>query len=218
MLRVGLTGDLGSGKSTVAKILAEHGAVVLSSDEMGRAMMQPGEPVFDEIVAKFGSSVVSADGTLDRKELARLAFDVSHPRVDELNAIVHPAVIAEQARQMEEIAVRQPDAIVVVESALLFTTPYGDSDWRKRFDLVILVVATEENKIARFIERAAAGRELSAAERDALREDALRRLALQKANAEHEAECIVIPNNDSYAMLSSYVNIVYRTLEIGTRN
>ena len=103
MLRAGLTGDLGSGKSTVARMLAERGAVVLSSDEMGRALMQPGERVFAEIVAKFGSEVVAADGTLDRKRLAALAFDAKKPRVEELNAIVHPAVIDAQAERLVEL-------------------------------------------------------------------------------------------------------------------
>ena len=93
MLRVGLTGDLGSGKSTVARMLAERGAVVLSSDEMGRALMQPGERPYAQIIAAFGSGIVAADGSLDRRKLAALAFDARNPRVDELNAIIHPAVI-----------------------------------------------------------------------------------------------------------------------------
>ncbi len=91
MLRVGLTGELGSGKSTVARMLAERGAVVLSSDEMGRALMQPGQPVYAQIVATFGNEVIAADGSLDRKKLAALAFDAKQPRVEELNALVHPA-------------------------------------------------------------------------------------------------------------------------------
>jgi len=103
MLRVGLTGDLGSGKSTVGRMLAERGAVVLSSDEMGRELMQPGQPVFAKIVAKFGAEMVAADGSLDRHKLATLAFDPAHPRVEELNAIVHPAVIDAQAKQIAEI-------------------------------------------------------------------------------------------------------------------
>ena len=74
MLRVGLTGDLGSGKSTVAGMLAERGAVIFASDEMARAMMQPGHAVYDAIVAQFGDGVVLPDGSLDRRELARLAF------------------------------------------------------------------------------------------------------------------------------------------------
>src|ERR1700761_2076094 len=102
MLRVGLTGELGAGKSTVARMLAERGAHVYSSDEMGRALMQPGQPVYDEIVAQFGPDVVRPEGSLDRGALARMAFDPARPRVEELNAIVHPAVLAVQARLLAE--------------------------------------------------------------------------------------------------------------------
>ena len=100
MLRVGLTGDLGSGKSTVAGMLAARGAVVLSSDEAARAMMQPGEAVYAAIVREFGPEVVAADGTLDRRRLAEIAFDTAAPRVEALNAIVHPAVLAAQTKQV----------------------------------------------------------------------------------------------------------------------
>jgi dephospho-CoA kinase len=125
MLRVGLTGDLGSGKSTVAGMLAERGAVVLSSDEMGRAMMQPGGAVYNEIVSRFGPSVVAADQSLDRRKLAALAFDAAQPRVEELNAIVHPAVIRAQEQQIAWLAREQSHAIVVVESALIFSTQHA---------------------------------------------------------------------------------------------
>src|ERR1700744_3845596 len=110
MLRVGLTGELGSGKSTVAHMLAEHSAVILSSDEMGRAMMQPGQPAFAQIVARFGPTILNPDGTLNRHALAKLAFDANNPRIEELNAIIHPAVIAAQAEKMAEIARTQPHA------------------------------------------------------------------------------------------------------------
>ena len=89
-------------------MLAERGAVVLSSDEMGRALMQPGEKAYAEIVAVFGSGVVAEDGTLDRKKLAALAFDAKQPRVEELNAIIHPAVIEAQAEQLAELEKTSP--------------------------------------------------------------------------------------------------------------
>jgi dephospho-CoA kinase len=215
MLRVGLTGDLGSGKSTVARLFAERDAVVLSSDEMGRAMMQPGQHVYAAIVENFGRDVVAADGSLDRGALARLAF--AGGRVEELNAIVHPAVIAEQARRIEEIARKQPDAIVIVESALIFTTKHGDSGdssrpWRDRFDRIVLVTAPEEKKIARFVERAAAGRLLEAQEQATLEADARARLAMQAANEAHAAECIVIRNDGDLSALSDRVGAVWREL------
>lgn len=118
MLRVGLTGGLGSGKSTVAALLRERGAHVIEADEVGRRMMEPGQPVFEEIVRRFGPGVVRADGRLDRPRLAKMAF--GEGRLDELNAIVHPAVIAAQQRWMEEIFAREPGAVAVVESALIF--------------------------------------------------------------------------------------------------
>ena len=215
MLRVGLTGDLGSGKSTVARMFAERGAVVLSSDEMGRAMMQPGQPVYAAIVERFGPEVVAGDGSLDRGALARLAF--SDGRVEELNAIVHPAVIAEQARQIKKLARKHPDAIVIVESALLFTTKHGDSGqsgqpWHDRFDRIVLVTAPEEQKIARFVERAAAGRLLDPQERAALEADARARLAMQTANDAHAAECLVIRNDGDLVALLQRVSAVWREL------
>jgi dephospho-CoA kinase len=212
MLRVGLTGDLGSGKSTVARMFAERGAVVLSSDEMGREMMQPGQPVYTAIVERFGRAVVAGDGSLDRGALARLAF--RDGRVEELNAIVHPAVIAEQARQIKKFARKHPDAIVIVESALLFTTKHNDSgqSWHDRFDRIVLVTAPEEQKIARFVERAAAGRMLDPQERVRLEADARARLAMQTANDAHAAECIVIRNDGDLVALLQRVGAVWREL------
>ena len=214
MLRVGLAGDLGSGKSTVAAMLAARGAVVLSSDEMARTMMQPGEAVYRAIVEQFGSAVVAADGALDRRRLAELAFDPAKPRVTELNAIVHPAVLAAQAQQVQALA--GTDAMVVIESALIFSA-YGltAAQRRERFDRILLVVAAEARKIARFVERALQGRSASAEELAALQADARRRLALQRTE-DHAAECIVLTNDGSLAELEVQVERVWRMLEGGT--
>jgi dephospho-CoA kinase len=214
MLRVGLTGELGSGKSTVARMLAARGAVVLSSDDMARAMMQPGQPVYDAIVHTFGPGIVLPDSTLDRKALAALAFDPQHPRVEELNAIIHPAVIAEQERRIAEIAREQPKAIVIVESALIFTTKYagGAEPWRHRFDRIILVSAPDEVKIQRFIERIAAGRALTGDERDRLRADAQQRLAAQRIPADLDPLCLVIRNNGDLVALEARTGEVFQAL------
>jgi dephospho-CoA kinase len=209
MLRVGLTGDLGAGKSTVARMLADRGAVVFSSDDMARAMMQPGEPVYAAIVAAFGAEVVAADGSLDRRRLAVLAFDPVHPREAELSAIVHPPVIAAQAVAMAELAKRDPEAIAVVESALMFAS----GDWRERFDRIVLVTAPEAVKVARFVERVAAGRVLSAEERAALEADARRRLAMQHTEA-HAGECLILRNDDGYKTLQAQVDALWHRLQI----
>jgi len=213
MLRVGLTGDLGSGKSTVARMMAERGAVVLSSDEMGRALMQPGQGVYAEIVSAFGSGVVAPDGTLDRKKLAAFAFDAKQPRVDELNAIVHPAVIEAQGLQLEELAKTNPEAIAVVESALIFSTPFGTrGSWRERFDCVLVVDTPEEVKIARFVDRIAAGRPLTVEEREGFEADARRRLQVQHATV-YPGDCLVMHNDGDVEFLEQQVAVVWEQLQ-----
>jgi dephospho-CoA kinase len=161
MLRIGLTGGLGSGKSTVAQFLRQMGADVIESDELGRALMEPGNPAYDDIVRAFGSEVVGADGRLNRPRLADLAFKAN--RVKELNAIVHPAVIEAQAEWMKQVFARDPAAVAVVVSALIFeverdareggaaTAAYADL--RSRIDRIVLVTAPEEEKIARYVAR-----------------------------------------------------------------
>ena len=214
MLRVGLTGELGSGKSTVAKMLAARGAIVLSSDEMGRAMMQPDESVYAQIVAHFGDGILAADKSIDRHRLASVAFDPAHPRVEELNAIVHPAVLSAQAEQIAEIARTQPDAVVIVESALIFSTKHsGENPWRDRFDRIVVVTAPQEQKIARFITRIAAGHKLSAEERRELEADARQRLAQQQITAEQSAGCIVIRNEGNIQALEAQVDNAWWELQ-----
>ena len=210
MLRVGLTGELGSGKSTVVQMLAERGAVVLSSDEMAREMMQPGHAVYAQIVARFGKDMVAADGTLDRRALSAAAFNPQNPRVEELNAIIHPAVIAEQARAVAEIAKTQPHAIVVIESALIFSTQYSRG-WRERFDCVVLVTAPDEVKLERFIARIASGKTLSRAEAEALRADARQRLVAQRVDFPGDA-LIRIQNKDGIDELRLKVDDLWKDL------
>jgi dephospho-CoA kinase len=212
MLRIGLTGDLGSGKSTVARMLAERGAVVFSSDEMGRKMMRPGEAVYARIVEAFGPGVVARDGELDRRALAAVAFDPVHPRVEELNAIVHPAVIEEQERLLEELEAKRPEAVAVVESALIFSTKYAEVSWRTRFDRVLLVTAPEVEKVRRYMERAAAGRVLSANEKASLEADAQRRLAVQ-LNDEYAGDCLVLHNDGDIEQLEAQVVAVWGELK-----
>jgi len=171
MLRVGLTGSLGSGKTTIAAIFREHGIHVLEADAIAHAMMQPGEPVFRSIVEHFGPGVLRPDGALDRPRLAALAF--GEGRLNELNQIVHPPVVAEQERQTTAIFARDPRAIVVIESALVFEAEASGTvpHWRERFDRIILVTAPDNLKIQRFLARNlpadATPEERAAAERDA---------------------------------------------------
>ena len=101
MILVGLTGGIGSGKSTVSALLAGRGAVIVDADAIVHELQAPGQPVYDDIIQEFGPDVVGADGALDRAALAGIVFGDSD-RLAALNAIVHPAVGAEIARRMAE--------------------------------------------------------------------------------------------------------------------
>jgi len=187
MLRVGLTGGLGSGKTTVAAIFRRLGAQVMEADAVGRVMMQPGGAVYGEIVRVFGPTVVQADGTLDRRALAKLAF--ADGRLAELNAIVHPPVIAEQRRWMDALEKEQPDAVAIYETALLFeaSRSAGTLGWQERFDRRILVTAPEALRIARYVARIG-GANPDAAKRAALEREARERMAAQMPDEEKRAK------------------------------
>jgi dephospho-CoA kinase len=218
VLRVGLTGGLGSGKSTVAAMLRAHGAEVIEADAIGRALMQPGQPVFAAIVEHFGVEVVGPDGRLNRALLADLAFH--HDRLQELNALVHPPVIEAEARWMDEVFARDPSAIAVLESALIFEVARearerGDKalmDWRKRIDRIVVVTAPDELKIARYAARvqASAG---AAPDLEAIRADARNRLAHQVPDREKAAQAdYVIDNSGDLESLHAQVEALWPRL------
>ncbi len=175
----------------MAARLRELGAQVIEADELGRALMEPGHEVYGQIARTFGPEVVGADGRLDRPRLAKLAFEEG--RLHELNAIVHPAVIAAQRQWMEQVFARDPGAVAVVESALIFEVERdarlrGEregvlADWRNRFDHILVLTAPDEVKIARYARRIAEpGPAREAAERDARV-----RLARQMPDREQES-------------------------------
>jgi dephospho-CoA kinase len=218
MLRIGLTGGLGSGKSTVAQLFATCGAHILSADAIGRELMQPGQPVYAAILDRFGAEpgaprLTHPDGQLDRAALARYVFAAG--RLRELNQIVHPAVIAEQQRRIDAIAASEPNALVIVESALIFEADQEGSapGWRDRFDRIILVTAPEPERIRRFLARAGEGRTLTAEETQALEQDARRRIAAQIADEAKRPHCdFVIDNSGAAADLRQQVESICSAL------
>jgi dephospho-CoA kinase len=218
MLRVGLTGGLGSGKSTVATILRELGAHVIEADELGRALMEPGQKAYQEIVRQFGPGVVGADGCLDRPRLAKLAFEEG--RLDELNAIVHPAVIAAQQQWTKEVFARDARAVAVVESALIFEVERdararGEqegllADWRHRFDHIIVLTAPDEVKVGRYAARIAP----PGPAREAAARDARIRLARQISDHEKAARAdFVIQNTGDMSSLRGLVESIWERLK-----
>jgi dephospho-CoA kinase len=215
MLRVGLTGGLGSGKTTVAGIFEQLGAAVIAADQLGRQLMQPGEPVYAAIVQTFGLAVVTADGSLDRKALAELAFQ--HNRAGALNHIVHPAVVAAEEEWMRGIFAADPKRVAIVESALIFEVEkWGTAPgWVERFDKLILVTVPDEVKIARFVSRIMAkeGAEADQRRLTTLSRDARARMAAQIPDQEKAHRCdYVIDNTGSLKDTRAVVEQIYREL------
>jgi dephospho-CoA kinase len=216
MLRVGLTGGLGSGKSTVAGIFQELGAAVISADQLGRQLMQPGNPVYAAIVQTFGRAVVRADGSLDRKALAVLAFQQNQSSA--LNHIVHPAVIAAEEDWMRGVFAANPARVAIVESALIFEVEkWGTAPgWLDRFDKLILVTVPDDAKVARFVSRMMAkeGPEVDPeSRRAALTLDARARIAVQIPDQEKRGQCdYVIDNTGSLEETRAGVDEIYREL------
>jgi dephospho-CoA kinase len=208
-LKVGLTGGLGSGKSTVARMFAERGVHTISADEIGRELMRPGTSVYDLIVGQFGDEVLRPDRTLDRKALARLAFD--EHRLAELNRIVHPATIAAQNEWTQRIFAKEPEAITMVESALVFEVAResnGRSALKLRFDKIILVTVPNEQKVARYMARVSPDRW-----DEALAADARRRIAAQIPDNEKIAGSdYVIENTGTIEETASRVKAIYHDL------
>lgn len=132
MLRVGLTGGISCGKTTVGKMFSDLGAHLIEADTIAHELYRPGEPVYKELVEKFGPDIIRPDGEIDRPRLATAAFD--NGRVEELNKIVHPAVIERQEQWMYQIGERDPYGVAMVEAALIL-----EAGARERFDTIIVV-------------------------------------------------------------------------------
>ena len=143
MLRVGLTGGIGCGKSTVAAMMAELGCHVLNADKMAHALIAPGEPAYNDVVRKFGRDILASDGSVDRARLAAVVF-ADGGKLASLNAIVHPRVLRELDRELERLARVDPHGVAVVEAALLI-----ESGYHRNLDRIILVTCTRDQQLER---------------------------------------------------------------------
>ncbi|MGB7982439.1 MAG: dephospho-CoA kinase [Candidatus Nanopelagicales bacterium] len=146
MIRVGLTGGIGSGKSTVADLLAERGAVVVDGDRIAREIVVPGEPALEAIVDRFGTGVLRVDGELDRSGLADIVFPDPAALAD-LDAIMHPRIAARAELLLEEAA-RSGAPVIVYDMPLLVENDMADD-----FDLVLVVHAPVAARLARLAVR-----------------------------------------------------------------
>lgn len=191
-MKVGLTGGIGSGKSTVAELLAGHGATVFAADAIAREVVEPGTPGFEAVVARFGTGVVTADGALDRAALARVVFADDHARAD-LNAIVHPLV---GTRFAEQMAAAPPEMIVVYDVPLLV-----EGNLAEGFDVVVVVEADVRTRLERLRSRGMP------------EEDARARMATQATDERRRAVADEVINNDGTPeALAEQVNGVWQRL------
>jgi dephospho-CoA kinase len=194
VLLVGLTGGIGSGKSTVSAALAARGAVVVDADAIVRELQEPGTPVLAAMVERFGAGILRDDGTLDRQAVADLVFADAEALAD-LNAIVHPAVGAEIARRLEAEAAG--DRIVVLDVPLLVESGRGD--------LAGLIVVDTDPEVA--VERLVSHRGFTEA-------DARARIAKQASREERRARAdVVIDNSGPREALGPQIDACWRWLE-----
>jgi dephospho-CoA kinase len=186
VLRIGLTGGIGSGKSTVSRLLERRGAVVVDADAIAREVVAPGTPGLAAVVEAFGNGIVAPDGSLDRPGLAAVVFADAQARA-RLDAIVHPLV---RARATEVAAAAPQDAVVVHDVPLLVETGQVAG-----YDLVLVVEADRETRVARLVQRG-----LTA-------EDARARMVAQAGDEERRAVAdVVLDNSGSPEQLEAQVD------------
>jgi dephospho-CoA kinase len=206
MLKVGLTGGIASGKSVVGEMLVALGAHLVQADRIAHQLMLPGQPVYNEVVRHFGGGILNPDLSVNRSKLAEVAFGSAaapsvSSRVQELNRIVHPAVIRSQEEWMEEAGRQDPHAIAIVEAALIV-----EAGAAKRFDRLIVVTCNDEQRITRFAAR-------QKLDLDAARKEVERRMAAQLTEAEKvKAADYIIDNSASLDHTREQVRQVWQRL------
>jgi dephospho-CoA kinase len=196
MLLVGLTGGIGAGKSTVARLLADRGAVVFDADRLAREAIEPGTPGYDAVIDRFGATIVGPDGSVDREVLGDLVFGDPAARAD-LEAIVHPEV-GRLFREFTE-RYRDTDRVVVYDVPLLV-----ENVMQSLFDAVVVVQAPEEDRVVRLI------RDRGMAER-AIRD----RMGAQASDADRAAVAdFVVRNDGDLVNLERQVQELWEALRI----
>ncbi len=204
MLKVGLTGGIAAGKSVVGEMFASLGAHVIQADQISHQLMQPGEAVYQEVVDHFGVGILDPDGSVNRARLGELAFGGPHrpSRVQELNQIVHPAVIRRQEEWMAEVGRRDPHAIALVEAALIL-----EAGMVKRLDRLVVVTCQPEQRIERWAQRLKVDQETA-------RREITRRMAAQLPDEEKiKAADYVIDNSGSLDETRRQVEKIFAQLK-----
>jgi dephospho-CoA kinase len=209
VLKVGLTGGIASGKSIVGEMLVSLGADLIEADRIAHELMQPGQTVYAEVVRTFGMEILNADGAVNRPKLAEAAFGSGakgKSRIQELNRIVHPAVLARQEEWMLTTGNKKPDAVVIVEAALIF-----EAGAQKQFDRLVVVTCREEQRAERLAARLKIDLETA-------RKEVARRMAAQWSDEKKIAAAdYVIDNSGSLDATQRQVKDLYDKLQAEAR-
>jgi dephospho-CoA kinase len=197
MIVVGLTGGLATGKSSVARLFQDCGAIVIDADVLAREAVEPGRPAWRDIVRVFGKKVLHPDGTLDRRTVGRIVFG-TRAKLKQLNAIVHPRVAREQNRLTREIVSKEPDAVIIYDAPVLI-----EAGAHKRMNKIIVVAADQATQIKRLCNRSHFSRA-----------EALRRIRSQLPLAQKvKLADYVIDGTLSFEQTKNEVQRIYAQLE-----
>ena len=194
MLTIGLTGGIGSGKSTVAQILGEFGAPILDADKVAHTTYAPGGPAYDAVIAAFGAQVLAPDRTIDRKKLGAVVFGNSE-QLNKLTSIVWPATFDSIRRNVAELRASGAKLPVVVEAAILI-----EANWQPLFDEIWLVRAPREQVVTRI--------EIQRGLKPAETETRIRAQLSDEERGKHAT--LVIENNGSIEELRDLLKTVWR--------
>jgi dephospho-CoA kinase len=213
MLKVGLTGGIAAGKSVVGEMFVALGAHLVQADRIAHSLMQPGEPVYNEVVRHFGREILNPDLSINRAKLAEAAFGPATDtqgkrasRIEELNRIVHPVVIRSQDEWMQEMARQDPRSVAMVEAALILEAGAGD-----HFDRLIVVTCGAEQRVTRFAARQKIDLETA-------RQEVARRMAAQLSDeAKIKAAHYVIDNSSTLDHTREQVRQVWQELQAEAR-
>jgi len=179
MLTIGLTGGIGSGKSTVTKILADLGAPIIDADKVGHAIYAPGGPAYDDMIAAFGTGILADDRTIDRRKLGPIVF-ADPAALKRLNAIVHPKMLARMREMIQALRTAGETRPIVVEAAILI-----EANWLPLFNEIWLVVAAKDRVLER-IER----------DRGLAREQTEARIKAQLSDDDRRQHAAIVLTND----------------------
>jgi dephospho-CoA kinase len=192
-MKVGLTGGIGAGKSTVADLFARRGAVVIRADELARQVIEKSTPGFDKVVSRFGNNILDEDGNIDRAKLATIVFS-EQKSLEDLENIIHPLVREETNRIMGR---QTPETIIINEIPLLL-----EKQMQSLFDCLIIVISSEKNRLARLVNNGFTQDQVKA------------RMAKQVDDETRKASAdYLIVNDGDLNQLENYVEKIWQSLQ-----